>query len=212
MSDDTYLSERQREAWQLVKRGDLSYDAAADEMGITRNTLERHLEEAYKKRKQAKITLTWMADAFLDWAFEVGDVIVRDENEWWHVTKRLRDEESQERMYKLWDATHTKQEYYYAEEAEHVFESAGWSLPIGTKPASERGYRVNGFLCGPSDVEKRCSWPHGRRNRYRCPECGNASSVNVIQVLETGETQCSCNERGCGFEALAEEFESLNNS
>jgi len=62
MSDDTYLSERQREAWQLVKRGDLSYDEAAEEMGITRNTLERHLEEAYKKRKQAVATLEWMND------------------------------------------------------------------------------------------------------------------------------------------------------
>jgi len=60
MTDDILLSDREREAWELTR--DISYDDAAEAMGITRNTLEKHLERCYAKKKKARATLEWFEE------------------------------------------------------------------------------------------------------------------------------------------------------
>ncbi|WP_440769654.1 hypothetical protein [Natronorubrum sp. DTA28] len=65
---DTLYAPREEEAW--MKTREMTYEEAADEMGITLNTLERHLEERYKKPEKARENLK-QALKTLGW-FESG--------------------------------------------------------------------------------------------------------------------------------------------
>jgi DNA-directed RNA polymerase specialized sigma24 family protein len=54
------LSERQKEAWKLVKHENMSYQVAAEMMGITQDTLEKHLIACHQKRQNWQYTIDWM--------------------------------------------------------------------------------------------------------------------------------------------------------
>lgn len=58
MSDDLLLSDREQEAWELTRT--MPRDNAAEEMGVTRDTLETYLDRCYSKRKRARETIEWM--------------------------------------------------------------------------------------------------------------------------------------------------------
>lgn len=133
-----------------------------------------------------------------DWLFDVDAVITETDSErWWHVLNRFKDVDQGERYYRLADATHTEyKEKMYADRVESEFESAGWKT--STKPAAERGFRVNGVLCGPSDVD------HWKGNdclhERSCPDCGadGMGEIDIIQDHAEERLYCECRE--CGEE------------
>jgi DNA-directed RNA polymerase specialized sigma24 family protein len=55
------LSKRQREAWKLVNHDGLTYSQASDVMDISENTLEKHLEICFRKKRDYQYTLNWMS-------------------------------------------------------------------------------------------------------------------------------------------------------
>ena len=134
-----------------------------------------------------------------DWFYDTGAVVEHPETgAWWHIIGRLRDVDTGSRFYRLADATHTEyMERTHADYVEGEFESLGWSTD--TKPAAENGFRVNGVLCGPQDIDhykgKKCV--HERQ----CSECGMAREgyIDIIHSFEDGElhkTMLEC--RSCG--------------
>jgi len=54
----------------------------------------------------------------------------------WHVTSVYEDIESGDRLYELWDGTHTTREYVLGDDllCERMFTPAGWQYPTGLKP------------------------------------------------------------------------------
>lgn len=56
--EDLMLGETEKEVWELY--ADMTYTEVANELGITPNTVQTHLDRIYTKRKKAKNTLVWM--------------------------------------------------------------------------------------------------------------------------------------------------------
>lgn len=54
------LSERQEEAWKLVEHENMSYEVAAEMMGITQDTLENHLIACNQRKEDWQHTIDWM--------------------------------------------------------------------------------------------------------------------------------------------------------
>lgn len=134
-----------------------------------------------------------------DWTFAVDEVLEDRDGKWWHVLTQWEEVNGDGRKYELADATHTEYKTLHAGDVEGLpseeplFTSAGWSSY--TKPASVEGYRVNGVLCGPSNID------HWRSvecaHDYECPECGRegAAEIDIIHSHENGEvveTRCEC--------------------
>lgn len=116
-----------------------------------------------------------------EWEFEEGEVLEDADARWWHVTKRLVDVDSDKwnRYYTLQDATHTTvTECMDAQDVADLHERTG--IVCSGKPAATHGYRVNGVLCGPSDVDHykgtKCLHNH------ECPTCG-ADGLNDVDVI-----------------------------
>ena len=107
------------------------------------------------------------------WAYDVYDVLVDPEGRWWHVSERYVDTDTGDRLYYLWDGNHTGDRYCSAEwvEERDEFEAAGWST--NTKPAHERGYRVNGMLCEPVAVDRWRGNPCV--SDHNCENCGETT-------------------------------------
>lgn len=57
-----------------------------------------------------------------------------DERRLHHVTPRLIDPDTGDRMLKIWDGTYDEKQYYYAEDVLADFSPAGWQWPVGLKP------------------------------------------------------------------------------
>lgn len=54
------LSEREKEAWKLVEHENMSHGVAAEMMGITQDTLEKHLIACRQRRQDWQHTIEWM--------------------------------------------------------------------------------------------------------------------------------------------------------
>jgi hypothetical protein len=54
----------------------------------------------------------------------------------WHVTSVYEDIENGDRLYELWDGTHTVREYVHGDDLlyDGMFTPAGWQHPTGRKP------------------------------------------------------------------------------
>lgn len=65
---ETFLSEREKEAWKKTRK--MSREEAADAMNIACDTLETFLDRVFRKRKKARQTLEWLDG---DWNFDNED-------------------------------------------------------------------------------------------------------------------------------------------
>lgn len=133
-----------------------------------------------------------------DWQFNKNEVLLNEDEDWWHVVDRLESVDGPSRYYVLEDATHTERQQLHKDDVEGdlgMFESAGWDT--NTKPASEHGFRVNGVLCGPSNVE---FWKGNECvHEEECLSCGAAGygEIDVIHDIENQEvvkTRYECRE------------------
>jgi hypothetical protein len=123
-----------------------------------------------------------MTDA--NWPYECGEVLRDDDDRWWHVLSRYRDVDTGKRFYRLADATHTEyKDRAHADWIEGDFESDEWNT--NTKPAAERGYRVNGRLVGPSQIQ------HAKGNEclheQQCPNCGSDGKGEIDIINDHAE-------------------------
>jgi hypothetical protein len=134
------------------------------------------------------------------WQFDAGEVLLaKDSGRWWHVSHRWQDVDNDQRQYELADATHTEYKILIADDVEGfgsiegMFESAGWTT--NTKPAAERGYRVNGVLCGPRKIQK---WK-GQEcvHEYQCPTCGADGYGELDVIHDHAEDRVCCECRMC---------------
>lgn len=142
-----------------------------------------------------------------NWKFDYNEVLLDDENRWWHVLERFESVDSDERRYRLADATHTEYKMLSADDVEGwegydgMFESAGWSTD--TKPAAANGFRVNGTLCGPAEIQ---FWKDGRCiHEHTCPHCGEESKrgidiIHSFEDCELNKTMLECRECGACWE------------
>jgi len=126
-----------------------------------------------------------------DWFYNTGAVLIHPETgAWWHVLNRHRDVDNNQRYYRLADATHT--EYMDRVHADWVeeWDSAGWKT--NTKPAAERGFRVNSVLCGPTQIDH---WKgQDCLHEYQCPECESdgRGEIDIIHEQERNRVRCEC--------------------
>lgn len=103
-----------------------------------------------------------------DWKFDYHDVLIGPEGYWWHVAERYESRDTGDRLYYLWDGTHTADDYARADYVESEYSYAGWSTD--TKPAFEYGFRVNGILTEPANVDR---WRGQEcQSEYGCGDCG----------------------------------------
>ena len=66
---------------------------------------------------------------------EQGEVIEREKTgELWHVSERLYDVDNNERRYRLWDDTHTCDDYWLEEDVEGCFERTDVIVMHSHKP------------------------------------------------------------------------------
>jgi hypothetical protein len=120
-----------------------------------------------------------------DWQFDHYGVLVDDGERWWHVTGRFERADSGARYYRLQDGTHTNERWVHADDAEGAigdgqFESLGWSTR--TKPASQRGFRVNGVLCEPARV---LGWlGQSCASDHECESCGESTKEGADIILD----------------------------
>jgi len=57
-----------------------------------------------------------------------------DERRLHHVTARLVDPDSGDRLLRIWDGTHTTKRYCHADDVLAEFTPGGWQWPVGRKP------------------------------------------------------------------------------
>jgi len=136
-----------------------------------------------------------------DWQFDQHEVLADDEGYWWHVLDRLESIDGSKQQYELADATHTEYKTLHRDDVEGelgMFTSLKWSTT--TKPAADRGYRVNGVLCGRQQIDY---W-RGTEcvHEYSCPDCGREgkTDIDIIHGYGDGEyqwTACEC--RVCDY-------------
>lgn len=134
-----------------------------------------------------------------EWLFEYNEVLADREGYWWHVVDRVTSIDNDRQQYELADATHTEYKTLHKTDVEGLpseeplFTSLGWTT--NTKPATERGYRVNGVLCGRQQIDywrgTECS------HEYACPACGEdgAAAIDIINSYRNREpvwTVCEC--------------------
>ena len=146
-----------------------------------------------------------------NWLFDCHEVVENAAGEWWHIIARWQSVDCDNRKYELADATHTEYKTLHAGDVEGLpsedpmFESCGWDT--NTKPAAERGFRVNGVLCGPSKIDywrgNACS------HDATCPHCESdgREDIDIIHDIKSREVQSShyiCRE--CG-EQWSEDYE-----
>jgi len=51
-----------------------------------------------------------------------------------HVTSVYEDVDTGDRLYEVWDGTHTTREYHTEDSLQHAYDPAGWQMPTGHKP------------------------------------------------------------------------------
>jgi len=129
-----------------------------------------------------------------DWFYLTGAVLIHPEtDEWWHVIGRMRDVDTGTRFYRLADATHTEyKERLHADWVED-WDSAGWRT--NTKPAAERGYRVNGRLVGPKDIHR--ARGNACIHNQRCPNCGGDGNAEIDVIVDHAENRVYCECLSC---------------
>jgi hypothetical protein len=130
-----------------------------------------------------------------EWQFDDGEVLrAKDSGRWWHVIHRWQDIDSDHRQYELADATHTEYKTLLADDVEGIglieglFESAGWGT--NTKPAAERGYRVNGRLVGPKAIHR--ARGNACIHNQRCPNCGADGNAEIDVIVDHAEDRVYC--------------------
>lgn len=128
-----------------------------------------------------------------DWRFDYHEVLVDEHGRWWHVVDRLESVDGDGRMYRLYDGTHTADDYirarYVEGDATEEPEFAAAGFTTDTKPAHEHGFRVNGVLCEPAHVER---WlGTDCRSDHDCPHCGEPTTqaADIVAYLENQEVQ-----------------------
>jgi hypothetical protein len=78
-----------------------------------------------------------------------GQVVQRRESGYYyHVVNRYLDIDTGQVLYRVACPTHTKYEHIREPAAREKYRSAGFRLPVGVKPASVFGHRVEGILYG----------------------------------------------------------------
>jgi hypothetical protein len=134
-----------------------------------------------------------------DWRFDHQEVLADREGYWWHVVDRWESLDKNQQKYELADATHTEYKTLHKLDVEGMsseessFTSLGWTTP--TKPATERGYRVNGVLAGRNQIDY---WRGTKCNHeYECPECGEngLETIDIIHSIRNRDivwTVCEC--------------------
>jgi hypothetical protein len=136
-----------------------------------------------------------------EWLFDYNEVLEDSDGYWWHVVDRLESIDGNKKQYELADATHTEYKTLHKDDVEGelgMFESCEWHTR--TKPATENGFRVNGILCGPKQID---FWKDGDCiHEYECPDCGadGKREIDVIHSFNNQElekTQLEC--RTCGY-------------
>jgi hypothetical protein len=82
-----------------------------------------------------------LTDRSEQWELGLGAVLyserydaAEDRRDLWHVTSRFLDVDTGSRLYELWDGTHTRRQYYLAEDVLADFVPAGWQYPVSKKP------------------------------------------------------------------------------
>jgi len=137
-----------------------------------------------------------------DWQYNRHGVLYGpDETQWWHVLNRYRDVDNGNRFYRLADATHTEyKDRARAEWIESAFHGAEWST--STKPAAERGWRINGCLVGPGGIE----WAKDRKcvHELECPQCSEDSPKAIDVIVDHSEQTTTGECRICGHSWVEE--------
>jgi len=65
-----------------------------------------------------------------------------------HVMNRYIDADDRHVLYRIACPTHTRYDYIREVDAVHEYRNSGFRLPVGVKPASAFGHRVEGILYG----------------------------------------------------------------
>jgi hypothetical protein len=129
-----------------------------------------------------------------DWPFGYHEVLQDPDGYWWHVVERYKCIDTGRQMYRLYDGTHTGDRYESAESVKRNYESLGWETD--TKPAHEHGYRVNGVLCEPMDVER---WlGNSCVSDHDCPACGESTEQAADIVVSHQHREVAKAEIRCG--------------
>jgi len=78
-----------------------------------------------------------------------GQVVQRNRSGYYHhVVNRYIDADFDHVLYRIASPTHTGYDYIREEDAIYEYTNAGFRLPVGVKPASVFGHRVEGILYG----------------------------------------------------------------
>jgi len=78
-----------------------------------------------------------------------GQIVQRHRSGYYyHVVNRYVESDAQTILYRLAGPTHTQYEYIREADAVIEYSSAGFRLPVGVKPATAFGRRVEGILYG----------------------------------------------------------------
>ena len=135
-----------------------------------------------------------------DWKHERNDVLIDENGRWWHVFHRYECRDTGDRMYHLWDATHTGDDIVnaeYLEDSRSEFTAAGWRTD--TKPAHENGYRVNGVLTEPTGRER---WlGNAVVFDHDCPNCGESTKDDadvIVNLVKRQRQDIWIDCRACG--------------
>jgi len=134
-----------------------------------------------------------------EWKYDNGDVLIDENGYWWHVQERYKCVDTGRRMYHLWDGTHTADDMLAAEWLERKKDTtfAGWNTD--TKPAYENGFRVNGILSEPANVDR---WKGNECvSDFDCENCGETTRGNADHIVNHAKKEVAgawieCNECG----------------
>ena len=134
------------------------------------------------------------------WAFERWQLVRDDRDRLWHITARWEDVDTGSREYFIEDATWTRGERRDADWFEDEAEATG-TVVVGTKPAVELGYRVNGLLCGPDEAPDRLDRDRerGRTCTHDLTPCSHCDTDDPeeIDVVMTPSSSAEANATWC---------------
>lgn len=135
------------------------------------------------------------------WLFDHHEVLADPDGHWWHIANRYKCADTDDRLYHLWDGTHTADRYEPAANLERghfrddpPYQPLEWSAAI--KPAAVNGFRVNGVLTEPAEVGR---W-RGRScvSDHECPTCGEGTEDAADVVVNFGDGDVLAVEIWCG--------------
>lgn len=136
-----------------------------------------------------------------NWKYDHHEVLRDTDGYWWHIANRYECRDTGERLYYLWDGTHTGDRY---ESADHLegemyrdeppYESLGWTASV--KPAAVNGYRVNGMLSEPENLPR---WlGNSCVSDHDCPSCGEGTEQSADYVVSFADLNVEYVEIRCG--------------